>query len=100
MQQNERGRPREPIALQQVASDPHPRPPVFLAMMQRLAFILLVAAIGCGLFAWWGLFTIAGSRQFDEMDGFIPFFVGCGGVILLVAAAITWALTLRSRRRD
>jgi hypothetical protein len=46
---------------------------------------LSLAAIGYG---YWGAFTRAGSKVYDEMDGFIPFFIMIGGLILFVTLLV------------
>ena len=65
--------------------------------MRTTAALLLVAAVLCGAFACWGLFTTAGARRFDEMAGMIPFFAGLATAPLALAAAVA-ALLARRRR--
>ena len=64
--------------------------------MRTCAALMFVLAIGCGAFAWWGLFTAAGARRFDEMAGMIPFFAAVAGGVLLLGALVAW---LFARRR-
>jgi len=51
---------------------------------------LLVVAIACFAFAYWGLETPAGRRAYDEMAGMIPLAVGLAGAVFSVAAVATW----------
>lgn len=64
--------------------------------MRLAAFALIVAALGCAAFAWWGVQTPAGRRAFDEMDGIIPLAAVPLGILLLAAGL---ALLWRHRRR-
>ena len=68
--------------------------------MLRLAVGLLVAALGCGIFAYWGLFTTAGANAFDEMSGMIPFMVGLSCAPLLAASAAAWWVGRSRKRRE
>jgi hypothetical protein len=47
----------------------------------RIIFILAIALIGYG---YWGAFTKTGNKLYDEMDGFIPYFILLGGLVLLL----------------
>lgn len=61
------------------------------AVMPSKPLILLCIAIACELFAYWGLSTVAGRREFDEMAGIIPFaFVPLGFLCALTAALLWW----------
>lgn len=58
--------------------------------MNTISKLLIFAGVMCLAFAYWGLETPWGRTHFDEMDGMIPFFVGIGGlVILIITAAVT-----------
>lgn len=62
--------------------------------------VLLVAAMPFALFCWWGLYTAAGRKSYDEMDAFIPFFGGVGAALaVLLALALYLFGSWRSRRR-
>ena len=62
--------------------------------------ILAVAGAALAVFGWWGIYTAAGMRRYDEMDGLIPFFAGVAGLFLLAVAAIVALFALwRSRRK-
>jgi hypothetical protein len=64
------------------------------------ALVLAVAGAALAVFGWWGIYTAAGMRRFDEMDGLIPFFAGVAGLFLLsVAAIIALFAVWRSRRK-
>ena len=68
-------------------------------MLRRLALPLLLAAGVLAGFCYYGLFTTAGSRAFDEMSGMIPFLAGCLAVVLAGLAVMAWAVSLWLRRR-
>lgn len=62
--------------------------------------VLAMAGAALALFGWWGIYTAAGMRRYDEMDGLIPFFAGVAGLFLLAVAAIVTLFALwRSRRK-
>ncbi len=62
-----------------------------------LGFALL--ATGLAVFCWWGLFTVAGQRYFDEMAGMIPMFAGLLAVVAaLVVAVLAGVMLWRARR--
>jgi len=66
----------------------------------RLAGIFLaVVATGAGVFAWWGLFTAAGQRRYDEMDALYPALAGIAAAVLLIAGTALVALSLRKRSK-
>jgi multisubunit Na+/H+ antiporter MnhC subunit len=50
----------------------------------KIGFALL--AIGLGTFGYWGVYTEAGRKQYDEMDGIIP--------VAALATAVVIALSL------
>ena len=64
--------------------------------MRVLPWILLLLAVCCWVFSYWGLNTTAGRRAFDEMAGIIPFVAGPIGIILALAAGIMWWWTRRT----
>lgn len=64
--------------------------------LARAAAMLAVVALGLAIFCWWGLFTAAGLRRFDEMDGLYPLGAGALSAALLAIAAI---LAIVARRR-
>jgi hypothetical protein len=45
------------------------------------------------VFGWWGLFTVAGRQQFDEMAGMIPLIAGCAGIGVGLLAVILFAVS-------
>lgn len=63
--------------------------------MKLVAIVLALLAVGGMVFGWWGLETVSGRRQFDEMAGIIPLLVGVGSMILLMAAGILYFLSGR-----
>ncbi|MBL8675573.1 MAG: hypothetical protein JNL07_11840 [Rhodospirillales bacterium] len=68
-------------------------------LLVGVAIALVAVALALAAFCWWGLFTAAGQRAYDEMAGMIPYFAGIGAVVaLLIAAAllaIRWWLLRR-----
>ncbi|WP_422370135.1 hypothetical protein [Hoeflea sp.] len=64
-------------------------------MMKLVAIILALLALAGMLFGWWGLETVSGRRQFDEMAGMIPLFVGVGSIVLLLIAGLLYFLAVR-----
>ena len=67
--------------------------------MRIAAGVLAAAGIALAAFGWWGMYTAAGNRRFDEMDGLIPFFAGCAGLLLLAVAVIVALLAWRRSAR-
>jgi len=55
---------------------------------KMLVMLLVAAAVPLIGFAWWGQYTVAGHRAFDEMDALYPFSAGVLGVLLTVVAAL------------
>ena len=68
-------------------------------MLRRVSVALAITSAALGAFCWWGLFTTAGQRRFDEMDGMYPFFAGVAAAIMAVSAAALF-LMLRWRHRQ
>ncbi len=58
--------------------------------MRALSTILLVAALACFGFSYWGLNTASGRAAFDEMAGIIPLAATPVGFLLLIVAAVLW----------
>lgn len=58
--------------------------------MHNLPTLLLVAALGCFGFSYWGLNTVSGRGAFDEMAGMIPLAAAPVGILLLLCAAVLW----------
>jgi len=56
--------------------------------MKIISRIILVLALALTGYGYWGAFTRSGNKVYDEMDGFIPFFIMIGGVILFVVFLI------------
>jgi len=65
--------------------------------VRALALSLVVAAMGCFAFAYWGLKTPAGRRAFDEMAGIIPMAAGLVGAVFCVVALAIWLWRLFGR---
>ena len=58
--------------------------------MKLFAILLALVSFAGLIFGWWGLETVSGRRQFDEMAGMIPLFAGIASLILLIVAAILY----------
>jgi hypothetical protein len=67
--------------------------------MKTFAIALLVIALPLEVFAYWGLFTEAGGRAFDEMAGLFPFYAGLLGAGLALCGALLWWVAARRARR-
>ncbi len=68
-------------------------------MAYLIAGTLLLAALACAGFSWWGLNTLSGRAAFDEMAGIIPLAAAPLGLLLaMVAIFICWRAA-RSRRQ-
>jgi hypothetical protein len=52
--------------------------------MARIGCLLLTTSVPLMLFGWWGVYTAAGRRAFDEMAGMVPFGAGALGALLAV----------------
>ena len=63
--------------------------------MKRVPALILIIALALIGYGYWGAFTAAGNKVYDEMDGYYPFFMLIGGVILL----ITWLIIILVRKR-
>lgn len=66
----------------------------------RTAIVLAVIAIGLAVFGWWGVYTTAGNRRFDEMDGLIPLFAGVIAVVVFAVAMLLAVLAWRAAGRQ
>lgn len=60
----------------------------------NLAMLCLTVATAMFAFGFWGMFTEAGNRRYDEMDGMIPFFVACAssvpGLAFIALFIVAW----------
>ena len=63
------------------------------------AAILIVLAIACEAFGYWGLNTVDGQHAYDEMAGIVPFAAAVLGWILAVIAMVLLWLKRRARKR-
>ena len=67
--------------------------------MKVTAIIIFVPGILSVAYGYWGVFSAAGSRMYDEMDGLIPFAVLIIGIVLLIAFIIL-NIVIRRRRKS
>jgi len=63
--------------------------------VKLFAILLALASLAGLIFGWWGLETVSGRRQFDEMAGMIPLFTGVASLVLLAVAAILYYVASR-----
>jgi uncharacterized protein (DUF697 family) len=70
-----------------------------LIKMNIAVIVLLILAVACEVFAYWGMNTVAGRRAFDEMAGIIPFAAGVFGGLLAACAVLAWWYARRTRAR-
>lgn len=59
--------------------------------MKLTAIILAVIGLLLSAYGWWGMFTKAGQKRYDEMDGFYPFFIvlaGAGAIVIAIVLFI------------
>lgn len=52
--------------------------------------LLVALAALCEAFAWWGLNTVAGRAEFDEMAGMVPLAAAPLGGVLACGALLLW----------
>lgn len=55
--------------------------------MKLFAVLLALVSVAGMIFGWWGMETVAGRRQFDEMAGIIPLVTGAVSILLFLVAA-------------
>ena len=66
--------------------------------MKTISRVLLLAAIGCLVYGYWGAFTGPGNEVYDEMSGMVPFFILVIGIILFIVAVVLMII-LRRRKK-
>ena len=59
------------------------------------AIVLALLSLAGMVFGWWGVETVSGRRQFDEMAGIIPFVTGIASIILLMVSAVLYSFAKR-----
>ncbi|MEO6541526.1 MAG: hypothetical protein ABIN74_11060 [Ferruginibacter sp.] len=64
--------------------------------MKIASCIILIASLALMIYGYWGAFTTAGNKVYDEMDGYYPFFMLLGGVVLFI---VFFVLLFISNRR-
>jgi hypothetical protein len=67
--------------------------------MPSRSLLLFCIAIACEGFAYWGVGTAAGRREFDEMAGIIPLAFVPLGLLFALIAAVLWWRGRRAQRR-
>lgn len=63
--------------------------------MRLIPVYLIFAALLAITFAWWGLETEHGQRNFDEMDGLYPLFTGISGLVFMLLSIVLLILQRR-----
>jgi heme/copper-type cytochrome/quinol oxidase subunit 2 len=61
--------------------------------------IILIVAIALMIYGYWGAFTPSGNKVYDEMDGYFPFFLLIGGVILFIVFLILVFIRRRKAKK-
>ena len=64
--------------------------------MRQWVWGLMLAAVALGSFFYWGAFTVAGNRRFDEMDGIILY---AARLLVTILGAVTCKLPARDCKR-
>jgi len=67
--------------------------------MKLTSYIILIASLALMIYGYWGAFTTGGNKVYDEMDGFYPFFMLLGGVILFITFLVLLIIMRRKRRK-
>ena len=62
----------------------------------KIICIISLILIGYG---YWGAFTNAGNKVYDEMDGYYPFFILLAGMLMLVTTFIIVLVKKRKMRK-
>jgi len=66
--------------------------------MKRASHIILIVAIACIIYGWWGAFTESGNKVYDEMSAMLPFFVLIFGVFLVLVFLVLFFIRRRRWR--
>jgi hypothetical protein len=66
-----------------------------LDLMRYIPHLLCAIGFLALVFAYWGINTVAGRRQFDEMAGMIPFGVGVLGALTILIGIVWLIVRLR-----
>ena len=67
--------------------------------MKAISRILFVTAVACMVYGYWGAFTEAGNKNYDEMNGMIPFIILVAGSILFIVAIVLMIISARKSRK-
>lgn len=67
--------------------------------MKLASAIIGITATALIIYGYWGAFTKPGNKVFDEMDGYIPFFMLIGGVVLFIVFLVL-VIIRRKRSRN
>jgi len=62
------------------------------------AALLMIAAIACEVFSYWGLNTVSGRSVFDEMAGMIPLTAAPVGFCFAAGAVVVWWRNRRAKK--
>jgi hypothetical protein len=64
--------------------------------MKQTAILLFFISAAAGIFGYWGCYTSAGRKAYDEMAGMIPFFsLWISGLCFIIGFVLTLVLYLR-----
>ncbi len=65
-------------------------------VMRYIPQLLCASGFLALVFAYWGIYTVAGRRQFDEMAGMIPFGIGVLGAFAILTGTVWLIIRARS----
>jgi hypothetical protein len=67
--------------------------------MKTTLVVIFFFSLALMIYGYWGAFTNSGNKVYDEMDGFFPFFLMIGGVVLFIVFLILVVLMRRKAKK-
>jgi hypothetical protein len=68
--------------------------------MKLSSYLLLLASLALMIYGYWGAFTTAGNKVYDEMDGYYPFFMLIGGAVLFIVFLVLFFISRKKAKRS
>jgi len=62
--------------------------------------IISIISLALIAYGYWGAFTSAGNKVYDEMDGYYPFFMLLVGALMLITTVIVVLIKKRKMRKE